>query len=291
MTNNDKNVRLQLGRLLDNELLSMDFVKAVAGDRPLTAAEEAFRKKQEETRGAAFYTDLLFAITYQYFPKEASPALWENILAHKYDVSAKVGRNIGIVVAALDYLSNIADRLDKPKVISGRKMAHIAEVALKDGLTRLYVASAFRDKLDRELLRYKRHGSPVSLIMLDIDDFKQINDRDGHPAGDAALSEIGRIIMASSRELDICARYGGEEFALILPQTQLDEGFVVAERLRASIADAFTKTQRITVSLGVANCPFNARGSEDLVKQADQALYRAKAAGKNRVYVAPFSGE
>ncbi|WP_419656103.1 GGDEF domain-containing protein [Desulfosarcina variabilis] len=130
---------------------------------------------------------------------------------------------------------------------------------------------------------YKRYGSEVSLIMMDIDDFKQVNDSYGHPEGDRVLSEISTLILKTARDLDICSRYGGEEFAVILPQTGHQEALRLAERIRKRVENRFKKDLNVTISLGVATCPRVAKSAEALVSKADKALFQSKKRGKNRV--------
>jgi diguanylate cyclase (GGDEF)-like protein len=136
--------------------------------------------------------------------------------------------------------------------------------------------------------RAKRFGQPMSLVMLDIDDFKQVNDRFGHQQGDRVLAEVARVLRESSREIDSPARYGGEELAVVLPQTDLEGAYQLAERVRQGIEsldlglDDGRGTLRVTASLGVASLPESASEPRRLLAAADAALYEAKRAGKNR---------
>jgi diguanylate cyclase (GGDEF)-like protein len=138
-----------------------------------------------------------------------------------------------------------------------------------------------------ELKRYARYGSPVSVMMIDIDDFKNLNDLHGHQEGDRILARVGAIIDAETRDLDICCRYGGEEFTVILPSTGVEEAALLAERLRAKMEASLPCGRRVTVSIGVSTCGKDTDTSQRLVMKADAALYRAKSAGKNRIMVGP----
>jgi diguanylate cyclase (GGDEF)-like protein len=162
-------------------------------------------------------------------------------------------------------------------------MSVIADVALRDGLTGLYDRSTFLSKLRDEIRRYGRYGNEVSLIMLDIDHFKQINDQYGHQRGDWALLRLSRIIQSEIRDVDIGSRYGGEEFAIILPQTGADETVSLAERVRQHVEEEYAHDLKMTISLGVATCPEDAQTVQDLVRQADKALSQSKTKGKNQV--------
>jgi len=159
--------------------------------------------------------------------------------------------------------------------------------SIHDGLTGLYNYAHFQVLLADEVARARRYGHPLALLMLDVDDFKSYNDLYGHPAGNRALRGLATILQNSSRRTDRVARYGGEEFVVVLPETDRREAMVVAGRLRRAVQQG-TRTgaefrRPITVSVGVADYPRDADSPQELVFQADQRLYRAKAAGKNRV--------
>ncbi len=169
----------------------------------------------------------------------------------------------------------------------------IEEQAIRDGLTGLFNHRFFYERLQAELVRARRYGTPISLLMIDVDDFKRYNDRYGHQAGDEVLRVLGALIAREvRRDLDIACRYGGEEFTVILPHTPTAAAGV-SERLRERIASTtFTSTDgtdlgSVTVSVGVAVYPGVAPEVDALVGAADEALYVAKGKGKNRVEVAP----
>lgn len=163
------------------------------------------------------------------------------------------------------------------------------KLAVTDELTGLANYRQLQQKLDEEIERAKRYGKRVSLIMLDIDDFKTFNDTHGHVAGDVALGELGRVVAETVREVDLVARYGGEEFSVVLPETDAAGAFVVAEKVREAVqnhrfADATGhRCCDLTVSIGVASYPAHATGKDGLLREADHALYRAKTTGKNWV--------
>ncbi len=177
--------------------------------------------------------------------------------------------------------------------------ATIEHQATTDGLTGLANHRHFWERLRDEVTRARRYEHPLSLLMLDLDDFKSVNDRFGHPAGDQVLHAVGTVLREQVRQgVDIPARYGGEEFAVVLPCTEsmmddgatLDGAVTTAERIRQAIADlrppvGDSAWTGITVSIGVATLPVHATDAEELVHKADQALYRAKALGKDRVAV------
>lgn len=156
--------------------------------------------------------------------------------------------------------------------------------AMTDPLTGLYNHRYFRDRLKREIELAARNGEKVSLILLDLDHLKQINDTKGHLAGDECLRRVAEVIRSAVRSTDICARYGGEEFVVILPQCDREEALSVAERIRSMIASSFVEgVGWVTASIGVATYPSGASSSEELIEMADRAMYMAKSAGRNRV--------
>jgi len=157
-----------------------------------------------------------------------------------------------------------------------------------DGLTRIHNRRAFDERLVEELRRHQRYHHPMSLLMLDIDHFKGINDTYGHLVGDHVLREVGRLVSETLRSTDFTARYGGEEFVVILPQTAEEQSRILAERLRGMIADAqFVHDGQvfsITVSIGAATLlPGALAKRKDLLDKADKALYQAKNLGRNQV--------
>jgi diguanylate cyclase (GGDEF)-like protein len=161
--------------------------------------------------------------------------------------------------------------------------------AVTDELTGLSNLRHFHETLDSEIERSRRFGTEVGLMLLDIDDFKQVNDTYGHQQGDLVLIEVGRVLRSLSRDIDEPARYGGEEMAVILPQTDVAGAELLAERMRAAVAQIEIDRLdgggrlKVTASFGVASLPSNAPDKDSLVAEADAALYRAKRAGKNKV--------
>lgn len=164
------------------------------------------------------------------------------------------------------------------------------EQAITDGLTRLYVRRFFLGTLEKELARARRYKTDLSLLLLDIDHFKKFNDSYGHQVGDLVLRETAQRIIESIRAVDTPGRYGGEEMAVILPQTPVKDGLLVAERIRATIEGAVYPHNEfelhVTVSIGVTSLCGRGPTVEAMVEEVDKALYRAKAEGRNRVILA-----
>jgi diguanylate cyclase (GGDEF)-like protein len=158
------------------------------------------------------------------------------------------------------------------------------EAAFTDHLTGLANRRRFERQLDREVSRVLRYEHPFSLLMLDIDRFKDLNDNYGHDAGDEAIRRIARVLREGTRGIDLAARIGGEEFAVLLVETRKDGALEVAERLRLGIRGLeIPRVEPITASFGVAECPGDAQTAIDILKAADVALYEAKTNGRDRV--------
>lgn len=161
-----------------------------------------------------------------------------------------------------------------------------------DPLTGLFNMRYFRLQLVEEFSRSQRYGRPLTLLMIDVDSFKAYNDRNGHPAGDIVLKEVSRILIRNVRGTDIVARYGGEEFVVLLPETPMESGVSVAEKIRKAVEDHYfpfagsKDSSRLTVSIGVASYPdIHVTSDQDLIETSDKALYAAKRDGRNRVYI------
>jgi diguanylate cyclase (GGDEF)-like protein len=160
--------------------------------------------------------------------------------------------------------------------------------ATTDGLTGLVNHRAFYDMLERELWRLRRYGGMISMIMVDIDNLKSVNDTFGHRAGDKVVQEVGRRIEQCIRQIDVAARYGGDEFAVILPNTSIDRAIIVSERMVDAVSKlpAAWNKEQISTSISVGVGQYDASSNpEDITSRSDQALYQAKQSGKNTVCV------
>lgn len=164
--------------------------------------------------------------------------------------------------------------------------AQVERLAITDGLTGVYNHRRFQERLQEEFVRNSRHPEPFSILMVDLDYFKKINDTFGHPAGDAVLKIIAKLLVKMVRKLDVVARYGGEEFVVLLLKTDSMQAWQMAERIRKAIESAPLDWQGqkidVTVSIGVASQPEDATQREELIACADKALYSSKRSGRNR---------
>ncbi|MFN0251151.1 MAG: diguanylate cyclase [Kofleriaceae bacterium] len=177
------------------------------------------------------------------------------------------------------------------QIAAALQNAHLYELAMVDGLTGLFMRRYFDARIEEEIERSKRYNTPFSVLMMDVDDFKKLNDEHGHLIGDRVLRAIANCVKSQLRGVDTAARYGGEEIAVILPRSDMVAAYNVGERIRAAITELRITTDSeppkalsVTASFGVASYPESkAQSAEDLIRRADRALYRAKKTGKNRV--------
>jgi diguanylate cyclase (GGDEF)-like protein len=201
--------------------------------------------------------------------------------------AAAVMAKVGIALHFIFYSGALADRISAMNI----ERILLVEMATIDEKTGLNNFRFFDSTLRQEVKRALRYRRPLSLLMIDVDDFKRINDEYGHRAGDEALLAVGGVLRAKSRDVDIVARYGGDEFAVVLPETTLVAGIEAAEKLRRAMEEVSLKhgdaPLQITISIGVASLPVHARERDGLIEAADKALYVAKESGKNQVRVPP----
>lgn len=267
------------------EIASGDIVDHIQDDEYLL---DSIGKKP-----GTYYRDLIFALIQIRLPEEEAKHDWKEILKHKYILSERLGRNVGIHVATLDYFTNVKKQLAFPKIVDAHEYVDTASRALVDELTKAYNRRFFDEEFRRLFLQARTEGKVFSLIILDLDHFKDYNDFNGHIQGDIALIETVRILHAvCSHDTTVC-RYGGEEFAVLIPGQQLDAAAHTAENIRQAVYDyRYVNEQplpggRLSASLGVTMYRDSIREPQQMVEEADAALYQAKKEGRNRVRVHP----
>ena len=253
-----------------NELLHAPDPRSIELQREL--------KRLEREHGPAVYSELIHSLSHLRFSPAEARCYWQRILQYHAAMERDLGYAVDMRVALASYFLDIDRRLDRPKIVELRLFEQMQASAYRDELTGLHNYRYSRECLAREIARSRRSGSPLSLVMIDVDDFKLYNDREGHEEGNAALVRIASCLRGTLREGDVAVRYGGEEFALILASAAKNDARMVAETARQNVQAG----TGMTVSLGVATYPADADGLNGLVRAADSAMYEAKAGGKNQ---------
>jgi len=243
----------------------------------------------QETGENLTYSIFFNILTHLDLKPEIAQACWRQILTHRQDMGHKLGREVNLRTVICDYFCSIDKTFKNPVVVE----IHVFENHLNslkfDSLTGLYTRTTMEETLRREISRARRYENDLSVLFLDIDNFKTVNDSFGHLAGDMVLKEISRITMEEIRGEDAAARYGGEEIVLVLPDTGKVEGLILGERIRRKVESMNLIYEGreifVTLSGGLATFPIDAQNAIHLLKCADSALYRAKESGKNTVSV------
>jgi diguanylate cyclase (GGDEF)-like protein len=248
-------------------------------------------KNLEQQYHEAVYAELLYLLSHLRFEPAEARRHWDRILQHHEEMQRRLGSPVDLRVALVSYFVEVDRRLENPKIIELRVFEQTQASVYRDELTGLCNYRLLREHLSLEFHQARRHSRPLSLVMIDIDDFKTYNDHNGHEAGNVVLAKMAQLIAESLRRCDIPARYGGEEFVLVLPSTPKLEAGQVAERVRAKIeSHPFPNREsqpdgKLTISMGVATYPADCDDADSLVRRADRAMYVAKSKGKNNVYL------
>jgi diguanylate cyclase (GGDEF)-like protein len=263
---------------------------ALLEDGPATPAgwRDAMAKLGRQA-GPEVYAALLFVLTQLDFASGPAREHWERILQQWQVLNERVPEKVDLRVAVLQYFLRSQRKLHNPAIVEIKLLRRTQASAIYDELTRLYNYRYFQDRIACEARRALRYDDPLTLLMIDVDDFKAWNDTRGHLAGNMALRRLSSVLRKSVREVDVAARYGGEEFAVLLPNTPKLGALKIAEKLRAAVwnagigRDAPGAIGPLSVSIGLACLPGDAASAEELVARADTALYVAKSLGKNCV--------
>jgi two-component system cell cycle response regulator len=228
------------------------------------------------------------AVYAAFFLRKAEAAFVVALAAGGYAAAALLGPGAAagsVAVTAIGIVA-AAGLVGMQRANANRLIWRLSDAAVTDALTGLMNRRGFQDLITTELERARRSGQPLSLLMADLDHFKALNDSFGHGAGDRALEQLSLILDTAKRRIDTAARIGGEEFAVVLPDSDHHAAYILAERMRREVRETFMyEPYELTVSIGVATFPSHGSSVEALVSQADEALYAAKALGRDRTVV------
>lgn len=209
---------------------------------------------------------------------------FDNICSHRKKMEQLLGREVGFRVGMLDYFMNTKQKLQNPKMIELEAYQKRVRLVDIDELTGLYNRRFLERYIQSEIQRSKRYGFKFSVMFLDLDDFKKINDTFGHHAGDSVLKAFAAVISRLSRTEDVVVRYGGEEFVIIIPQTDSCSAKILYQRVANGLLEYhFRYNVKVTVSAGIAEYPRHGTNAASLMEKSDEALYISKRLGKNRV--------
>lgn len=285
----------------------IDLIEVLGHDRhmrspgDLGAIIESFQRSGDD-----LYVELLYFLTYRRFSAVQAESIWGAIVKHKKRMEDKLDRDVRFRVAALDYLHDKTALLRGVRLVARSEMDALLSHVVIDEVSMVFNRRHFNNSLASELNRARRYGNPLTLLILDLDNFKGINDRFGHLKGDYALRQVGRLLRESTREADAVCRYGGDEFAVILPETTGSEAYTLAERIRTAVGrvviqpsvssggldgdgvgvrDDDTEQIILSASIGGATFPVDCEELEDLLRKADGLCLEAKRAGKNRIHM------
>ncbi len=256
--------------------------------------EERILRRLDQIRtqsGVQVYAALLMILTGLAFEETEARRHWEGILGHRRGLTGKLQREVGLRVAVLDYFLNVNRQLTSPRLIDLTLQDRHEPTSPVDAQTGLWTARQFLSALQKETRRAKRYELDLCVLYLDIDDFREINERHGDLVGDILLREVAILLKNKIRDIDMAARMAGEEFGLILPETERMGSFLVAERIRREVERHFVRRDidgrpiALTVTIGLAKYPDDAAIADRLVRRAEEAMHQAKARGGNTVGV------
>ncbi len=230
------------------------------------------------------------------FTREEKLAEVASLLIVPLNVAAQTVGALALISSEQDFfttdLRHIYEILSNQIAVSmenAQNYQKVERMAITDGLTNLYNKRHFQQRIDELLSRAERHDDAMSLLMMDIDHFKRVNDTYGHPVGDLVLKQVARTLRESMRKIDLVARYGGEEFVVLLDATGESAAVAKGEELREKVSELVFDTEmgefQVSISIGIALFPYDSRNEDELLEKADSALYHSKRTGRNRVTV------
>jgi len=257
-------------------------INALDDDHFIDELEKIAQKNKKNA-----YQSIINILTELNLKPDQAKECWSEIIDHRNKISEVLDRKISLITAISDYFDSNEKMSNQYKLVEINDYEKTIIKSTHDNLTGLYNKAYFQNTMNQHLPLAQRNSNDLSVLFLDIDNFKEINDTFGHHSGDFVLKTIALIIKQELRMSDVAARFGGDEFVILMPNTHKINALLLSERLRQTIMKKSITIQntdiKITVSGGVAGYPVDALKAENLLNMADSALYRAKGAGKNRI--------
>ncbi|MCB4792601.1 MAG: phosphoenolpyruvate--protein phosphotransferase [Elusimicrobia bacterium] len=281
-------------KFIKEKKIDLDFIEIFAGEKNGTSQQIEKLNRFKKELGNKIYIEFIYVLTHEITSdEEEAKKKFNSIIAHQKMLSSVLNRNIGIQVASLDYLTNIKGTLKKPLIMEEDKILSFARAAIEDDKTNIYDKKLLFHELNREIERARRYGSYFSLLFMDIDELKQINDTYGHLTGDEVILKVGEVLKKNVRVIDTAYRFGGDEFVVLAPNTSENEAGLFSRKIIENIRKINIKPKeigsdniRVSVSIGVASFNMdNLKSISETLEAADKAVYMAKRLGKNRIYV------
>lgn len=265
------------------EVIDILMAEKIMGEDVLIALDEYAIGKENRKLLSNLFTYLLNLDV----PESFAGELWLKISQHIRNLSRQLGKYPGILFGILDYLYMKENLLRNPVVVEVHKLIRMLSYYILDRLTEVYNKTYFRELLKAEINRAQRHNHRFCVLLLDIDDFKVINEVYGELGGDKVLKEVAKIIKVTKRAEDIVARFDDDEFTVLLPNTNKKGAINFAKRLMANISSMLihymNKIIKISVSIGIVEFPSDGKTESELIEKLSKQLYKAKMKGKNTI--------
>ncbi len=253
-------------------------------------ALESVAESAEYARHKGFFRFIIHFLTHLNLSDDEAKKHYKNILEHRRVMTDKLNRDVGLRVAAMDYFYNMVRVLSNPRIVEIPMFEEIEQRSREDAKTGCYNMNFFTEILDKEIRRAQRYDQQLSVLLIDIDNFKLFNDLYGHIYGDRILRDFCDVLRNGLRSEDAVARFGGDEFLVLMPQTGRVGARFMAERIRQKLVE-FSQAKKagegvedIRFSGGIATYPMDGGDARSLIQAADQSLYKAKIMGKDRIY-------
>ncbi len=279
----------QEAKYLGKRLLSHDLIEIFTGTRDGTSEQKNKLDALTSRLGNGIYVEIVYSLTHTLVrDKDEARKIYEEIIAHKTFITGMLNRNISVEVAALDYLQGVRNMLKEPTIIEADKCDSFAYRSIMDETTQVYEKGLLDTDLDAEIERSRRFNVPFSILFIDIDNLKHLNDTYGHELGTRAILFVTECVKKNLRKYDSIYRYGGDEFVVLLSRADTDQANAIAQRIIDLIHEGRVEglSNPPGISIGLASYTSGVEcDKQGLLSAADTALYRAKDAGKNRICI------